>query len=270
VTRQSLTWGESETVRWLEWRCGDAAAAFPTREGGVSREPWHSLNLGLKVGDDPAAVRENRRRLCVAIGVSPERLVVPDQVHGTTVRDVDAAECGMGAWEATTAIAACDGLITSVPDVGLAVSTADCLPIVIVASGDDGPILAAVHAGWRGVLAGIAREAAAVLSTRGRLLAAVIGPGIGPCCFVVDEALRTRFAVRFTGVVQGDGVDLAAAATADLHAAGVPARAVTRSGICTSCDARFYSHRRDGGLTGRHLAIAWHHGGTPSAADGGG
>ena len=132
MTAPSLRWGRSEDMKWLEWRYGGVTAAFPTREGGVSRMPWHSLNLGFKVGDDPVAVLENRRRFCAAIGVSLDRLVVPHQVHATTLRDVGDGERGAGAREAATEIVDCDGLITSASDLGLGVSTADCLPIVIV------------------------------------------------------------------------------------------------------------------------------------------
>ena len=136
-------------------------------------------------------------------------------------------------------------------------SYADCVPVVLAASTPDGPALAVVHAGWRGMIDGIVGQAAAALARAGRLTGAVVGPSIGPCCFAVDDQLRARFAERFPGSEGESTVDLWACARDQLTDAGVPAQAVTVSGLCTSCDARFFSHRRDRGATGRHLAIAW-------------
>lgn len=252
-----LEWRSDAGMRWLSWEGGGASAAFPTRAGGVSPAPWNTLNLGFSVEDAAAHVLENRRRFAAALDLSLDRLVVPRQVHGSELRWVGDAEAGRGASSAQGAIADCDGLLSEAPGLGLAVSTADCLPIVIVADGEEGVALASVHAGWRGVLAGIAGRAAAELAGHGRLLGAVIGPSIGPCCFVVDDALRARFGARFPGATRAAAVDLWEAARADLLAAGVPAAGLTVSGVCTCCDRAFYSHRRDAGLTGRHLTVAW-------------
>ncbi len=252
-----LQWRAAGALHWLWWEGAGVVAAFPSREGGVSPAPYESLNLGLSVGDEPANVRENRRRLCVAVGLPQQRLVVPGQVHGTELAWVGEAEAGRGAGDRETVVAGHDGLLTRATGLGLVVSYADCVPVVIAARGSDGPELAAVHAGWRGMLAGIVGQAAAALAGRGTLLGAVVGPSIGRCCFTVDDALRARFAERFPGSAGADGVDLWACARADLEAAGVPAEAVTVAGLCTADDPRFFSHRRDHGLTGRHLAIAW-------------
>ena len=265
-----FVWSARDGLRWLKWRAGGATAVFPTRSGGVSPAPWDSLNLGLSVGDDTVRVSQNRRRLCAALDLPAERMVIPHQVHETNVRWVGSGEAGRGVDDVRTALPDCDGLVTAEPNVVLAVSTADCLPVVIVAAGADGPLLAAVHAGWRGVDAGIAGKAAVMLARRGRLVAAAIGPSIGPCCFVVDEELRARFARRFPASVAAPswaapsaagtdvrGVNLWAAVVADLVEAGVPDDAIDVAGVCVSCDARFFSHRRDAGLTGRHLTLAW-------------
>lgn len=258
--RFALEWRSAAGLSWLTWEGAGVEAAFPTRAGGVSAPPFSSLNLSFTVGDDVANVRENRRRLCAAIGLRTDRLVVSRQVHGSTLRWVGEGEAGRGALDQSDGIADCDGLLTAACDLGLGVTTADCLPVVIVALTDEGSALAVVHAGWRGVLERIVGQAAAALARRGRLLAAVIGPSIGPCCFVVDEDLAARFASRSPDVVRGSHVDLWAAAAADLTAAGVPAMDLTVTGVCTSCDRRFFSHRRDDGLTGRHLTVAWRHG----------
>jgi len=250
-------WKARDGVEWLAWEAGGVRAAFPARTGGVSAPPFDSLNLGLSVKDRPEAVLENRRRLCVAVGVPQERLVVPGQVHGTTLRWVGEAEAGRGAFDSTTVITEHDGLLTTSSGLGLVVSYADCVPVVIVADGEEGPAFATVHAGWRGMIAGIVRKAAAELSTGRRLTGAVVGPSIGPCCFTVDEELRRRFEARFPGSAGAATVDLWRCARVELEAAGVPPAAITVAELCTSTDRRFFSHRRDDGATGRHLAIAW-------------
>ena len=255
--RFALEWREAGGLRWLQWEGAGVAAAFPTREGGVSPAPFDSLNLGLSVDDAPENAQENRRRFCAALGVPQERLVVPGQVHGTTVAWVGESEAGRGAFDRETVIHDHDGLLSAAPGLGLVVSYADCVPVVIAARGVGGPELAVVHAGWRGMLAGIVGQAAAALARRASLLGAVVGPSIGPCCFAVDEGLRKRFDERFAGSAGESTVDLWACAGRDLRAAGVPPAAVTVAALCTASDARFFSHRRDHGSTGRHLAIAW-------------
>jgi YfiH family protein len=253
-----FTWRERDGVSWLAWESHGVHAAFPARTGGVSAPPFDSLNLGLSGHDDPEAVLENRRRLCAAVGVPQARLVVPGQVHGTALRWVGAAAAGRGAFDSASVVREHDGLLTAAAGLGLVVSYADCVPIVVVAEGDEGPLYATVHAGWRGMVAGIGGLAAAGLESRGgRLLAAAVGPSIGPCCFAVDDELRRRFAALYPGSAGSRTVDLWHCARLDLERAGVPADRVAVAGLCTSSDSRFFSHRRDAGASGRHLAIAW-------------
>ena len=255
--RFALEWRAAGGLRWLQWEGAGVVAAFPTREVGVSPAPYDSLNLGLSVADEPGNVLENRRRFCAALGVPQEQLVVPGQVHGTTLAWVGASEAGRGAFDRETVIHDHDGLLSAAPGLGLVVSYADCVPVVIAARGADGPELAVVHAGWRGMLAGIVGQAAAELARRGRLLGAVVGPSIGPCCFTVDEGLRKLFAERFPGAAGESTVDLWDCAEQDLEAAGAPPATICVVGLCTASDGRFFSHRRDRGTTGRHLAVAW-------------
>ncbi len=115
------------------------------------------------MNDVPENVLENRRRLCAAVGLPQDRLVVPGQVHGTTLAWVGEAEAGRGAFDSPSVIREHDGLLTRAADLGLAISYADCVPVVIVADGEEGPAFATVHAGWRGMIAGIAGMAAAEL-----------------------------------------------------------------------------------------------------------
>ncbi len=136
--------------------------AFPTREGGVSAAPFDSLNLGLSVGDDADAVLENRRRFCAAVGprAGAAGRARPGARHdhglGGRGRGRRAAPSTARASSTTTTVCS-----RATPGLGLVVSYADCVPVVIVASGPAGPALAAVHAGWRGMLAGIVGKAAA-------------------------------------------------------------------------------------------------------------
>jgi YfiH family protein len=204
-------------------------ALFTTRRGGVSEGPYASLNLGLLTQDDAERVAENRERLRSAVG--GRRLAQGRQVHGTLVV-VDGGD-----------LEEADGQVTTLPGVAAIVLTADCLPVALA-----GPAgIGVVHAGWRGLSAGVLE---AGVEATGGAVAAAIGPGIGPCCYEVGDDVRAVFG---TGART---LDLKAVARARLEAAGV--REVDDCGLCTACDAeRFFSHRRDRGLTGRQAGLAW-------------
>ncbi len=254
--RGGLVWYEAAGEGWR--------LVLSTRAGGVSPPPYDTLNIGYSVADAPANVAENRARLCAAAGLDVRDLVVPGQVHETAIAEVGAAERGRGHDGPAGVIPATDGLLTREPGVPVMVSFADCVPVFLAAREAGGsPAIALVHAGWRGMLAGIVREAALRLRRNGATLsAAVIGPSIGPCCFTVSADVREAFAREFGAAVVGDGVvDLWSAAVAQLTAAGLAEHAIRAPRLCTSCDARFFSHRRDHGLTGRQAAIAWVTGG---------
>lgn len=233
---------------------------FTTRLGGVSEPPFESLDLALL--RDPAKLRENLRRVGEAIGFDPAQLHQARQVHGRTLLVADGHPEAMAGAEAD-AIAAEPGTGRAV-----AVRVADCVP-VLLADPESGRVVA-VHAGWRGVEAGIVRDAvrhlAASPDARARL-AVAIGPCIGPCCFEVgaDVAERIAKASREDVVVRRVGekafVDLRAAVRAQLAGEGVPDARVEdvpgtgREG-CTRCNPeRFYSYRRDGDASGRLAGI---------------
>lgn len=227
---------------------------FSTREGGVSPEPWSSLNLGGSVGDDPAAVEENHQRFARSLGIPRDRFRAAIQVHGDGVI--------LTGEEPLQPSVEADALIATVPGIAAAVKTADCVPILL-ASRRTGEV-AAVHAGWRGTVAEIVGKAVSLLGARGSLpgdLLAAIGPAIGPCCYEVSEELASRFQDRFGGEVVSRScsrphLDLALANRILLVEAGLAPETVENLGICTSCGPdRFFSHRRDRGLTGRHLSV---------------
>jgi YfiH family protein len=205
-------------------------ALFTTRRGGVSRGPFASLNLGVRTDDDAERVRANRERVRAQAGV--ERLVQGRQVHGTGIA-VDADE-----------VREADGQVTTRIGVAAMVLTADCLPVALAGPGAVG----VVHAGWRGLSAGVLEAGVAALG-RGPV-AAAIGPGIGPCCYEVGNEVRAVFGT------DGRTLDLKAIAHVRLQAAGV--EEIHDCRLCTACRSeRFFSHRRDRGLTGRQAGLAW-------------
>ena len=231
-----------------------AGAAFTTRRGGASAGPFASLNLGAERGDVDADVRANRARVCEELGLDGTAVALLNQVHGTTVRRAGEADgrflSALRGWP--------DGdVLTGDAATGaLAVLGADCLPVLLWRR--DRPAVAAAHAGWRGLVAGVLEEAVAAIGAPERVAAAV-GPGIGPCCYPVSAEVRERFASRFgAGVVAAPAVDLAAAARLALVGAGVPDAAIQTVEVCTSCDAdRFFSYRRDGAASGRQAGLVW-------------
>jgi len=227
---------------------------FSTRRGGVSRAPYDTLNLGRSTADEAAAVTENRRRLLLGLGLDPERLATAGQVHGAGVAIVD----GPGL------TADCDALITTRPGLALAVTAADCLPLLLAAPGG----VAAVHAGWRGAAAGVAETAlvalAAATGCEPALVTAHFGPCIRDCCYEVGPEVASRFpdsVVRRLQSREPGGREVLRLSVPDavrfrLAAAGVPEGSIHDTGACTACAPDwYYSHRRDRGVTGRHWGV---------------
>jgi len=229
-----------------------ARAAFTLRSGGASRPPWESLNLGVHVGDDPAAVAQNRRRVATALELPSEPHWL-DQVHGTTVLE-------FGAPPHSTERPTADAAVTRERGVVLAIQVADCLPVLLV--DDAGTVVGAAHAGWRGLAAGVIERTVAKMGLSGERLQAWLGPCIGPAHFevgaeVVESFLAagdpsTAFAVAGSGKWRGD---LPAIARHRLAALGV--QRIGGGSWCTAADPiRFFSHRRDR-ETGRMAALLW-------------
>jgi len=223
---------------------------FTLRSGGVSEGKRASLDLG-PASDAGRDVHENRARLARAAGFAPERLVLAEQVHGTTV-----ARARLGA------VPEADALWTDAPDAWIGIRTADCVPVLLCS--EDGARVAAVHSGWRGTVARIGEAAVATLARAGAppaTLRAAIGPAIGACCYEVSEDLAQRFVDAFGAeVVRRDGpgprLDLRLAVRRTLLEAGLPEASIEDVPGCNACDPeRFFSHRRDRGGTGRHLAF---------------
>ena len=235
----------------------DVHVLFTTRRGGVSEPPYDFLNLGRWTDDDPAAVEANRERVLAATGAT--RFAFGRQVHGTRVL-VDATD-----------VEDADGQVVTGAGAAAMALTADCMPIALAAPG----VAGMVHAGWRGLAGGILKVAvlalrgasgAAVMEayadrtdpaaqTEGFGLAAAIGPCARGCCYEVGDEVRAALDLEPTG---GPAlIDLPAIARERLLAAGVAT--VHDSGLCTMCTdpSLFFSHRRDGPLTGRQAGVAW-------------
>ena len=227
-------------IRWSP--PGPYEIVFSTREGGVSEGPYASLNLGRMTGDDVDRVDDNRSILCAEVGADVQKLALNRQIHSATVHRAEAGSRGRPA----------DGLWTDEPGLPILAMAADCLPIALARAGGEAPAVAVLHAGWRGILAGIVEEGVQALGGR---VHAAIGPGIGPCCYEVGPEVAQRFATYGGALIHGRTLDLWGAAERALRAAGVAD--VHRVDLCTHCNPdRFFSHRRTGKPRGVQGVIA--------------
>jgi YfiH family protein len=249
-----MDWRSAGDIRWLEAPLGAARVAFSTRLGGVSEGPFESLNLGVLTDDDGVSVAENRGRLAAALGLERERVAIARQVHGTDLIEHRHAQAPSPFARPGSPVAEADGhvLPPGADSVAALVFVADCLPVALAGPGG----AAILHCGWRGLAAGIlARGTEAVAASE-----AAIGPGIGACCYEVGAEVLAAFEDFGPDVARGNMLDLAGVARRQLALAGV--RSVDVAGLCTSCDLElFFSHRRDGGVTGRQAGVVWPEGG---------
>lgn len=240
--------------------------AFSTRRGGVSHGELSAMNIGWFVGEEAERVRENRRRLCSVIGTDLSQVVAPRQEHTANVAVVSSADCGKGAANATSSIPATDALLTNNPGVMLMACFADCVPVLFLDPGQRA--VGVAHAGWRGTVAGVARKTLDRMmeeyGTKPEDCLVVIGPSIGPCCYVVDEKVINPLRevepewpemVKECGIGQWR-LDLWEANRRQLLRGGVRPEHLTVSGICTQdTQDLFYSHRGQEGKAGRFAAL---------------
>ena len=250
----SATW-DSECVQILtpEWPAPpEVHAAFTLRSGGVSAAPFDSLNVGAHVGDEAAAVTENRRRVRTQLRLAEEPAWM-EQVHGTDVLDLDVHRPAAG----VTA----DAAITRRSGPVCAVQVADCLPVLFAVR--DGSAVAAAHAGWRGLAAGVLEATVRSLAIEPGGLIAWLGPAIGQAHFEVGEEVRRALLAHDAGAASAVTPNLRGRWQCDL--VGVARRRLTALGVgavvggewCTYADAaRFFSYRRDR-RCGRMAALIW-------------
>ncbi len=226
--------------------------AFTERWGGVSEPPYAELNLGDHVGDDPGAVRENRRRAAAGLGLDPERVVWMRQVHGNAVAVTDAP------WR--DEIPPADGVVTAVHGLALAVLVADCTPVLL--ADPEAGVVAAAHAGRPGMALGVVPATVArmvALGARPDRIVAATGPSACGRCYEVpapmqDEVTALVPAARSTTRQGTAGLDVAAGVWSQLAEAGVTQG--ERSGICSITSADHFSYRREG-RTGRFAGYVW-------------
>jgi YfiH family protein len=242
-----------DPFRWAGEHIGCALpggrALFTTRRGGVSAAPYDTLNLGVLTADDAVAVRANRDRVAALTGVPRGRTLQGMQVHGALVRRVrELPDPAAGLEEA-------DGQATALEEVAAVVLTADCLPVALVAP----EAVAIVHAGWRGLAAGVLADGVRALRELGAggEVRAAIGPGAGVCCYETGPEVHAQLASYGPRARDGDNADLKLVARRQLERAGVGE--VHDVGLCTLCASPelFFSHRRDCGTTGRQAGVVW-------------
>ena len=238
------------------------------RHGGVSQEPYKSLNLAFHVGDEPKHVRENRAIIAEYLGVEPERISCGNQVHGLKAVEITEDLVGAGAFGEDTAIADCDAVFTKLPNVPLFLFTADCVAVGIYDAKHHA--IATVHAGWRGAIGHLPvltieamKEA---YGTEFKDCYIYLGPSIGPESFEVDVELGKRFELAWRGMTDrsvadvvnypGDKLDKAYInlwnfIAEGLMVNGVPKGNIAIGGTDTVTDRDCYSYRRESGKTGR-------------------
>jgi polyphenol oxidase len=259
-------WSTADGCVWWQATLGPARLVMSTRPGGESAPPYDTLNLGLHVGDTPDAVIPNRRRFWSAAGSGTAPPVVAEQVHGTAVRLVAAADAGRGWQERETSLPETDSLVTREAGVSLSILVADCAPVALLAPPG---VLGMAHAGWRGLADGVLeatlREMASLGAGPPEQCRAVIGPCIRGCCYEVGEEVWRRFPESCLAPSERAGarrLDLMAAVVHRLREAGLPNEQIHLVGLCTACHPElFFSHRRatrEGqGTTGRMALFGW-------------
>ena len=261
--------GEEAAVRWLvpDWPVTTRVhAAVSLRGGGVSRAPYESLNLASHVGDDPAAVQENRRRLCGALGLAGEPRWL-SQVHGRQVLTVqEPAQAPAALAPAARGVEApappqADAAVTRRVGCPLGVLVADCLPVLLAS--EDGETIGIAHAGWRGLAAGVLEAVIAAMRHEPAQLHAWLGPAIGQAHFEVGAEVRAALCETDPGADGHFQANARGRWQCDLHGlvarrlAGLGVRSLHGQRRCTYAQPQvFFSYRREG-VTGRMAALIW-------------
>jgi len=233
-----------------------AAAAFSTR---VRLAPTGPKFCNFGYYGIPGA-QASRKRLCDALALPPERLTTGEQTHTANIAVINEELAGRGGFKKETRIPTTDGHVTNLPRTPLAVMTAMCVPVLL--HDPRSRSIAAVHAGWRGADAGILANAVAAMRANygadPRNITALIGPHIGPCCYVIGEELAARITVPEALEQKPGGIylDLGLWCTALLRAAGVPAANIHLSRVCTACHTELlFSYRADKKRFGTNASI---------------
>lgn len=247
------------SVTWLtpDWPAPPRVHSLSTwRGGGVSTGKYESLNLGSHVGDQGAAVAENRRRLALAANLPSEPLWLR-QVHGTEVADLDSAVPAA----TSVPISSMDASYTRKPGRICAILTADCLPVLFAAA--DGSVIGAAHAGWRGLTAGVLAATVRAMGADPAALIAWIGPCIGAAAYEVGPEVRDAVLAAMPAAASAFRINTRSRFMADLpliarlQLQDLGLRGIYGGIVCSYADkGRYFSHRRDG-QTGRQATLIW-------------
>lgn len=250
-------------MAWIERCTSDATVLFTDRTGGVSVAPYDSANVGFNTDDDPSSLAENRR-IARERFKGPGRWVRSEQVHGSGIVYVGQ---GLDSGGEPHSVGPADGIVTTLRDSSLAIFTADCAPIALFTH----RVVAGVHAGWRGLSSGVIERALETLRSvagdvasegsgdGGPKVSAVIGPCIHPCCYEFPQEQIEIIAKKFGSLVQGrtsaglPSLDIPGTVRTVLKREGV--WAIDDLAVCTSCNKDYFSHRRDGPVTGRQVML---------------
>ncbi|CAM3946273.1 peptidoglycan editing factor PgeF [Alkalicoccus chagannorensis] len=258
---------QQHTLHLNEWenKRPGLTAGFTLRTGGVSLPPYHSANYGLHVQDDPDHVRKNRQSLAGAIGFPISSWVAAEQTHGDQIVKVTQPLAGSGSLSYEDTIKRTDGFYTQEKNILLTLGFADCIPMYFFSPEKE--MIGTAHAGWKGTVQNITGKMVRLWNELedihpGTILAAV-GPGIGPCCYTVDEHVITQLQEVLPNhepfEKNEDGTYQLSLREANYHLLiqeGVPPQNILYSTDCTSCrESQYFSHRRDEGTTGRMISF---------------
>lgn len=261
-----------ESVMFIEpWNSlnPNIIAGISTRNGGFSKEPFHTLNLGLHVNDTREDVIQNREQLSRMIGAPLHTWICAEQIHGDKIVKVSNADRGKGSTQMDTAIKGVDGLYTRDPNTFLFSAYADCVPLYFFAEAAES-LIGVAHAGWRGTVANIGGKMIKKWISDENIpvddIKVCIGPSIGKCCYVVDDYVIEQMTNGMDGTLSNRiyekishgqyRLDLKAANYEMIRKSGVLPDHIEISNYCTSCHSDlFFSHRKGQGKTGRMLSF---------------
>ena len=238
------------------------AAGFSTRNGGVSRPPYNSLNLGFGTDDQPANIEGNRATFTRAFDLAPHQLLTVKQVHGNDILLIDESNPDLSHFLSIEV----DAIITNQPEIMIGILTADCFPIIIWHA--NGRVAAVIHAGWKGAANGLIGKVVETLTKQFECQAAelfaAIGPGIGEHNYEVDRPVRDAFrqGTGFWNEISTETrlghwkLNLPLSCQLQLEKAGLKTQNIEVAKECTCCHPElFFSHRRDDGITGRQISF---------------
>jgi len=227
--------------------------AVLSRKGGASKKPFDGLNVSFTVDDDSEAVLRNRKNVCKSFGIAEKRLIAANQIHSKNVMIVD--EKVLAKHQAHEDIEDVDAFITNIPGVALMMKVADCQGILMFDPVQK--VVAAIHAGWRGLMKDVSGAAIDLMKKKFKVkpenLIVGISPSLGPCCSFFSDPKKELSAQFKPYIGTRNKVDLWKFSTDQLVRHGIQADHIEHARVCSMCGGgeKFYSFRRDRGVTGR-------------------